>query len=81
MQIMEIHLLPLIALAGLFLSAFPAAARINVVNTGFLNNTANLTSYTLSFNAGNGGTADKLGESFTQQRKPTLEATNPLSPI
>jgi autotransporter-associated beta strand protein len=60
MQIMKKHLLLLIALAGLFLSALPAAAQISVVNTGSLNNIADQTSYTLSFNAGNGGTASKL---------------------
>lgn len=44
MQTMKKHLLPLVTLAGLFLSAVPAAAQITVVNTGFLNNTATNTS-------------------------------------
>ncbi len=57
---MKKHLIPLIALAGFALSALPATAQISVVNTSFLDEVANQTSYTLSFDAGNGGTADKL---------------------
>ena len=39
----------------------PAAhAQISVVNTASLNDTVNATGYTLSFDAGNGGTANKL---------------------
>jgi methionine-rich copper-binding protein CopC len=60
MQTLKKHLLPLIALAGFALSVIPAAAQITLVNTGFLNNTVNQSSYTLSFDAGNGGTVDKL---------------------
>jgi autotransporter-associated beta strand protein len=50
----------LTALCGSLLAGLPAAAQISLVKTGFLNNTGNQTSYTLSFDAGNGGTADKL---------------------
>jgi methionine-rich copper-binding protein CopC len=57
---MKTKLIPLIVLSGLTLCGLPAHAQITVVNTGFLNEVANQTSYTLSFDAGNGGTADKL---------------------
>jgi len=55
---MKTKLIPLIVLCGFTLCALPTAAQIGVVNTGFLNNTSNLTNYTLSFNAG--ASANKL---------------------
>jgi autotransporter-associated beta strand protein len=55
---MNTKLIPLIVLCGFTLCALPSAAQIGVVNTGFLNNTSNLTNYTLSFNAG--ASANKL---------------------
>jgi methionine-rich copper-binding protein CopC len=55
------RLIPRLVLACLALSVLPAqAAQINLVNTSFLNDTANATSYTLSFDAANGGSVDKL---------------------
>ncbi|MCU0780722.1 MAG: Ig-like domain-containing protein, partial [Akkermansiaceae bacterium] len=59
-RIRKIRFLPLIGLACLALGATPAQAQISVVNTSSLNDATNATSYTLSFDAGNGGTADKL---------------------
>lgn len=47
----------LTAVCTCLLTTIPAAAQISVVNTGALNDTANLTSYTLSFDA---GAANKL---------------------
>lgn len=54
------RLIPRLVLACLALGTLPAQAQINLVNTSFLNDTANATSYTLSFDAANGGTVDKL---------------------
>lgn len=43
------------------LIATPATGQITVINTGFMNNTSNLTIYSLSFDASKGGNAvDKL---------------------
>lgn len=50
----------LFGLACLALCALPAQAQISVVNTSFLNEPANETSYSLSFDAGDGGSVDKL---------------------
>lgn len=50
----------LFGLACHALCGIPAQAQISVVNTSFLDNTANAVSYTYSFDAGNGGSVDKL---------------------
>jgi methionine-rich copper-binding protein CopC len=57
---MKTQFISLFGLACLGLCALPAQAQISVVNTSSLNDTANTTSYTLSFDAGNGGSVDKL---------------------
>jgi hypothetical protein len=65
----------IIALSGLvFLALFalPAQAQISLITTEFLNDTANATSYTLSFDAGSGGSADKLIVSAAAEGGPAL---------
>ena len=58
---MKKRLFSIALLTGLVLGALPALAQISVVNTSFLNDTANTMSYTLSFDASNGGNpVDKL---------------------
>jgi hypothetical protein len=58
--------------AFLALVPLPARAQIGLVNTASLNDTANATSYTVSFDAGNGGTANKLIVSVGAEGGPAL---------
>jgi hypothetical protein len=62
----------LLGLACLSLCAPTAQAQINVVNTSFLNDIANATSYTFPFDAGSGGTASKLIVSAGAEGGPAL---------
>ena len=64
--------LALLGLACLSLCALTAQAQISVVNTGSLNDIANATGYTASFDAGNGGTASKLIVSAAAEGGPAL---------
>jgi hypothetical protein len=76
---MKKQLLTLVALAGLFRSAVPAAAQVSVINISFPNNTSRLTSNNLSFDVGSGNIQSRQAGNDTGTITLTGNATSVLA--